>query len=60
MSHLPPGYLVLPEWSRGSSRAMLLGRRAPGIDSGRAWRAFLINYLCFGPSFVVALLRSIL
>jgi hypothetical protein len=34
MSHLPPGYLVLPKSSRGSLRAALLGRRAPGIDSG--------------------------
>jgi hypothetical protein len=33
MSHLPPGYRVLPKWSRRSLRAALLGRRAPGIDS---------------------------
>jgi hypothetical protein len=36
--------LVLPKWSRGSSRAAL---------SGRAWRVFLItNYWFFGQSFV--------
>jgi hypothetical protein len=33
MSHLPPRYRVLPKWSRGSSRAALLGPHAPGIDS---------------------------
>jgi hypothetical protein len=33
MSHLPPGYLVLPKWLCGSSSATILGRRAPGIDS---------------------------
>jgi hypothetical protein len=33
MSQLPPGYLMLPKWSRGSSRATLLGQCAPGIDS---------------------------